>query len=1108
MSAPQGKREFRILGPFEARENGHVLEVGSGKQQALLALLLLNAGEVVSSDRLIDALWGENPPASALNSVHIYVSQLRKVLGAGFLVTCGHGYQLVLEPEQLDLSRFERLLDDGRALLASGEAKRASDVLRAALGLWRGPALADLASEPFAEVEIARLGELRLAALEERIEADLAVGCHGELVPELEALVRANPLRERLRAQLMIALYRSGRQAEALDTYRQARRTLLEELGLEPSRRLQDLERAILSQDPTLDLPELAATSVRRARRRGGLPIAIGATLLAAAVAVAVIELTRGGATGRVDLGDRGGSVGIVDPGSGDLVDAVPAPAAPTAMAAGLDYVWTASADSNTVFAIDPSTNTVRQQIQVESAPGGIAIGGGWIWVTNSLTGTVSQISPEAPFTVVQKIPVGNGPTGIAFDNGHVWVANTFDNTVMKLRAKDGKKLGTFPAGSDPGALAVGAGAVWIASRLTGTVTKLNPSAGELLDPIHVGDRPTAVAVVKGSVWVAKSSGTVSRIDPRTDEVRKTLEVGSSADALAVDHNDLWVASELAGKVSRIDAQGRRVAVVDVGKRATALTVREGRLYVGLRPGGASHVGGTLRILFPIEGATLDPASVNEPISSSLVPLRHDGLVAWKDVRGQAGVELVPDLAVSLPTLSEDRRTYTFRLREGIRYSDGRLVKASDVRYSLERVYRLKPRPENGAGDFYGAIIGADRCSRRPSRCDLRRGIVTDDRTGTVAFRLSAPDPDFVFKLALPFASVLPMGTSLHESVKRPLPATGPYRLASVARDGSIRLVRNERFREWSSAAQPAGFPDEIIVRFVESDAKRVRRVVQGKADWTTAAASRPLRVPLAYRSQLHIRPEPGTYFLYLDVTRPPFDDVRVRRAVNYALDRAKFVQLAGGSDAGTPTCQALPPNFPGYRGYCPFTRDPSRAWSAPDLAKARSLVAASGTRGTVVSLWWPPFFSAQEGRYVQALLERLGYRVRLRLFSAGVERYFQALRRSGASWQIAASGWLADYPAASEFITVFSCSNPWNANLGHFCNPAIDARIRRAFDLRARDPVAARESWAALDRRVTDQAPWVFLYTPYRADLVSKRVGNYQHHPFWETFFAQLWVR
>jgi peptide/nickel transport system substrate-binding protein len=1101
MSAPQGKREFRILGPFEARENEHILEVGPGKQQALLALLLLDAGEVVSTGRLIDALWGESPPASALNSVHVYVSRLRKVLGEGYLITRGHGYQLVLEPEQLDLARFERLLDEGRELLTSGEAKRASELLRAALGLWRGPPLPDFASEPFAEVEIARLEELRLAALEERIEADLALGRHGELVPELGALVRTNPLRERVHAQLMLALYRSGRQAEALDVYRQARKTLIEGLGLEPGRRLQELERAILSQDPTLDLPAPAAARLRRARRRGGLLIAIGATLLlAAAVAVAVIELTRGGGTGRVNLGEREGNVvGIVDQVSGGVIDAVQAPAPPSAMAVGLGYVWTASADSNEVFAIDPSTNTVRQQIQVESAPGGIAIGGGWIWVTNSLTGTVSQISPEA-LIVVQTISVGNGPTGIAFGNGHVWVANTFDNTVMKLRASDGKKLGTFTAGSDPGALAVGEGAVWIASKLTGTVAKLSPSTGEILDRIHVGDLPAVVGVVKGSVWVANSSGTVNRIDPRTDDVR-TLDVGSSADALAVDRGDVWVASELAGEVSRIDAEGRRVATVDVGNRPTALAARKGRLYVGLRPGGASHVGGTLRIVFPRDEPgppELDPAYVG-PFSMSLIPLRHDGLVGWKRVGGQASVELVPDLARRLPLVSEDHRTYTFQLRPGIHYSDGRLVKASDVRDSLERVLKA------GAGDFYRAIVGADRCSRR--RCDLARGIATDDRTGTVVFHLSAPDPEFRFKLAAPVASVLPKETPLREAVARPLPATGPYRLASVAPNGSVRFVRNERFREWSSSAQPAGFPKEIVFRLVRSDARRVQLVVQGKADLTMAPGGRPLPVPPVYRPQLHAQPRLATFFLYLDVTRPPFDDVRVRRAVNYALNREKFVRLAGGSDAGRPTCQVLPPNFPAYKRYCPFTLDPSRSWSAPDVATARSLVDDSGTAGTRVTLWWPPFFSEQQGRYVQELLDSLGYRTRRVSPFRATRHYFAALGRPGAPWQIAGGGWLADLPAASNFITpLLSCSSP--ANAGHFCDRAIDAAIRRARELQERDPVAAKESWTALDRRLTNRAPWVFLYTPNRVDFLSKRVGNYQHHLVWEELFAQLWVR
>ena len=245
--------EFRVLGPFEVCEGEQALEIGAGKQRALLAVLLLRSGEVVSTDRLIDALWDEDPPASALNSIHVYVSQLRKTLGNGHLETRGHGYLLALDSEELDLGRFERMLGEGRALLAEGEAERAAEVLRAALALWRGPPLSDFASEPFARGEIARLEELRLSALEERVEADLALGRHAELVAELEALVHEHPLRERLRAQLMLALYRSGRQAEALAAYQQARSMLADELGLEPGRSLRELEGAILRQDSQLD---------------------------------------------------------------------------------------------------------------------------------------------------------------------------------------------------------------------------------------------------------------------------------------------------------------------------------------------------------------------------------------------------------------------------------------------------------------------------------------------------------------------------------------------------------------------------------------------------------------------------------------------------------------------------------------------------------------------------------------------------------------------------------------------------------------------------------------------------------------------------------------
>jgi class 3 adenylate cyclase/tetratricopeptide (TPR) repeat protein len=258
--------QFRILGPLEVLENERALNVGGSKQRGILAVLLLNANQVVPSARLIDALWEDQPPATAQKALQVYVSQLRGKLGKDRLLTKAPGYLLRVAPHELDLGRFEALLAEGREL----RPEAASAKLREALSLWRGPPLAEFASQRFAQAGIARLEELRLACLEERIEADLACGRHAELVGELEGLVKEHPFREPLREQLMLAFYRSGRQAEALRAYQDARRMLVEELGIEPGKRLRELEQAVLRQDVSLEparASEVRAAPAGRAAR-------------------------------------------------------------------------------------------------------------------------------------------------------------------------------------------------------------------------------------------------------------------------------------------------------------------------------------------------------------------------------------------------------------------------------------------------------------------------------------------------------------------------------------------------------------------------------------------------------------------------------------------------------------------------------------------------------------------------------------------------------------------------------------------------------------------------------------------------------------------------
>jgi DNA-binding SARP family transcriptional activator len=272
-----GAVDFRILGPLEVWYEGRPIPVPGAKQRALLAMLLLHAGEVVSADRMLDAVWGEDPPDAGSTALRVRLSQLRKTLaGAGSsLVTRPPGYVMQLRDDELDLRRCERLVAAGDRALQEGRAAEAVDALRDALALWRGPPLADLAYESFAQAPIVRLEELRLAALELRVEAELSLGHHGPLVGELQELVRLHPMRERLCCQLMIALYRDGRQSDALDAYRTARRRLVDEVGIEPGPQLQQLERQILAQDPRLDLePDASLQTAVRTPTRSVLVIA------------------------------------------------------------------------------------------------------------------------------------------------------------------------------------------------------------------------------------------------------------------------------------------------------------------------------------------------------------------------------------------------------------------------------------------------------------------------------------------------------------------------------------------------------------------------------------------------------------------------------------------------------------------------------------------------------------------------------------------------------------------------------------------------------------------------------------------------------------------
>ena len=589
--------EFRVLGPLDVVDDaGKSIPVPGARQRALLAALLLHANETVARDRLMDELWGDEPPASGAKALQVAVSQLRKTLGDGVLQTRPGGYALGVGPNGLDVSRFERLREEARASLAAGDAEQAADTLRRALGLWRGPALADVAYETFARVEAERLEELRLGALEERIYADLARGRHAELVPELEALARTHPFRERLKEQLMLALYRSGRQAEALEVYRQARRLLADELGIEPSSALQELERGILRQEPELEAPARAPIRFSRPVLTRGRLLVVGGLLTATAAAVLLLARD---ASAPVVV--RPNSVAVIDPATSEIVAAIPVGKSPGPIVGGLGSVWVLNRNDLTVSRIDPAkrqvVGVVAGGVEVtgyreDTSVALLAAGENALWTGNG--GRLRRSDQGRPgHTTTIEFPANALWTGIATGLGHVWVPN-WESGLLRIDPDRGTIAPTVqlePVGESTGwsSVAVGLRSVWVANGSdndtddSASVFRYDPVSGDVAT-LAVEGQLSAIAVGAGAVWVTDSSRSrLLRIRPRPLSVVRSIPVGRGPMAVAVGAGAVWTANALDGSVSRVDPATGEVATIRIGHRPQGVAVAGGLVWVSMR---------------------------------------------------------------------------------------------------------------------------------------------------------------------------------------------------------------------------------------------------------------------------------------------------------------------------------------------------------------------------------------------------------------------------------------------------------------------------------------------------------------------------------------------
>ena len=953
--------EFRLLGPLEVCRDGEPIVLAGPKQRAILTILLLDANQVVPRARLLAEVWGERAPGSE-HSLDVHISRLRKALAPGgegnALIRRGRGYLLCVEEGALDLVRFEQRIAAGQQALAEGRPAAAVGLLNDGLGLWRGEPLAEFADQAFAAAELGRLKELRLAALEARVDADLALGREAAVIGDLESLVTANPYRERFRAQLMLALYRAGRQAEALAVYADTRRLLIDELGIEPGEQLRELHGAVLAQDPGLrpagpawnesagtGRPRVVppGTARRPGWRRVALLSAAGLVAAAATLAGALVPGNPNPAAGPGTI--QPGSVAFIDTQSGRLIGDVPAGPSVGFIRAGLGSVWEME-DSGVLLQIDPRTRHVTDSIAVGVNPGDVAIGAGAVWITDKNSQTLLRISP--PYGEITRIPLPaqglSSPDvggGVAVGAGSVWVAEGLSR-IVRIDPASGRVESTLSV-PDAREVAFGDGAIWVGASDTGVLTKVDPRTGAVVATARIGPWICCIAVGGGYVWAANDTGIWKLASD--GRVLGTISVPSQTANMYLGAGALWVAADVAGTVLRIDPRTDRARRYRIGHLLTGIGVQGSMVVVSVHPTGSdllAHLSGpVLQVRNSRWFDNTDPATAaapgtpNQPWEQQLQYATCEPLLGYPDAPAPAGWQLVPEAAVAWPGVSPDGRTFTFKIRPGLRFSppSDQPVTAATFKYTIERALSPAIGPAAPAVSVASDIAGVP--AHRAGSSDHIGGIraVGD----TLRITLVRPAADFPERIALSYFCPVPIGTpTVPNGLDDPIPSAGPYYLSGNI-GGAVAVVRRNPNYHGSRPRRLAA----IVYREQPQGGQAVAEIEAGNADYVAdqdpalapaAAVAREFSQPAAGQPRRYfVTPLLATDELAFDTKHGLFADARMRQAVNYALDRPALAAALGNLVAGN----YLPPGLPGslarhvYPLSDPTSRGPAR-WPDP----------------------------------------------------------------------------------------------------------------------------------------------------------------------------------
>ena len=833
-----------MLGPLEVEEGGKTIPLGGTKQRTLLALLLLARGRPVPTERLIDAIWTGRPPETAAKSIQVYVSGLRKALGEGRIVRRERGYELVVHAGEVDADRFAALVGSA----AGAPTDEGAQLLREAIGLSRGPVLADLSLAPWAAPEATRLEEQVLAAVEMHAEAQLALGRHRELIAELEELVEKHPHREHILELLMIALYRSGRQADSLETYRRGATRLRDELGLEPGRSLKDLETAILRHDAALDAPTPAAPEpVSALRRRRGWKLVTGGAvvIVLAAVAAVAVAMARDGTASLESLPP---GIALVDAESGTLKHHISTDQIPDAreVVSGSGDFWVWNLQPYSLVRIDPETGNVLDRIgsPFSGDAGWYLPDGDSVW----FTGAQELVRVDAgEHRAVNRFQLSTtnphlGLAWVAMCAGSLWVANYDDQVVLRVDASSGEVEARVRV-QRPAAVACGDGDLWVSSNGVG-LRRIDPRTNRIVAtaplPIHL----YSVVVRNGYAWTTdETAGKLYKID-RSGRIAASYETGDGALQVAAGNGRIWVANGDAGTVTGIDEATGDRRTFRFGHPVATVGALGNTVLVALGPGRtfedriASLEGDVARLIVPTYvWDPPDPALASNPWQLAVERATCATLLAPTSGATRGGQALEPDLAAAQPHVSGDGLTYTFTVRTGRRFAppSNAPVTAAAVRFSVERALSARLRSASPGIRFLGDVVGARAFNAGTAK--RVRGIhVSGD---TISFTLTRPSKDFLDRLSLPFFCVVPMDTPLVQGGVQPLapPSAGPYYMSDRWNGEYMILKRNPSY-----SGRPPARLDAIAFREGFSTETAVGRVEEGL--WDGALLDDPLLAP------------------------------------------------------------------------------------------------------------------------------------------------------------------------------------------------------------------------------------------------------------------------